>query len=200
MRTPCISLLQIAAGFTLYTITSGLFNLLPWAGKPTAAIYALSIAFTGPVLVVLSAAVQREKLLAICLFLLSACNAVAGIGSNPTVQLFSRVAAALLHPVLFPAAFAVSVKAVPESHKPHAVGSAIAGIFLGVTVCLFTLQVGASHLAHPSLLLICATWHAVVACFFYRQKEEKCRKNTSSYLAPTILLTSSPCKARSLSD
>ncbi|MRX07163.1 MFS transporter [Pseudoduganella sp. FT25W] len=189
-------LLLVAAGFAFYTTMCGLFNLLPWIGKPLMGIFPLSVAFAGPVLVVLSASVEREKLLAACLFLLSGCDVIVGLSSYSSLLIFARLTTALLHPVLFPAALAISIKAVPEEYKRYAVGAAILGILVGVIASISAVTWSASNLAHPSLLLTCAALHAVTACFFYKRKEEKCRKKSLSYQVPLTQSMSSRCMAK----
>jgi predicted MFS family arabinose efflux permease len=177
MSAPCSSFLLIPVGFMLYTVMSGMFSLSPLLGAPlqvgvgkdlvAVGLYGLSIAAAGPILVVLSAAVGRRKLLVGCLSLLANCNVIAVCAPASAVLLCVKVLSALLHPVLFPAAFAVAVTSVPEKCRLHAIALGALGTVAGLTLCLPLIKWIGSHFAYQTPFLACASVYSAMAFFFY---------------------------------
>jgi predicted MFS family arabinose efflux permease len=177
MSAPCFSFLLIPVGFMLYTVMSGMFSLSPLLGVPlqvgvgkdvvAVGLYGLSIAAGGPILVVLSAAVGRRTLLARCLSLLAICNVTAVCAPASTALLCAKVLPALLHPVLFPAAFAVAVTSVPEKFRRHAIALGALGTIAGLTLCLPLIKWIGSHFAYQTPFLACASVYSAMAFFFH---------------------------------
>ncbi len=185
MTAPRSSFLLIPVGFTLYAVMCGMFSLLPLLGGQlqvgvdndvvAMGMYGLSVAAAGPILVVLSAAVGRRKLLAGCLSLLAICNVIAVCASAAAVLLFSKVMSALLHPVLFPAAFAVAVKSMPEKRRLHVIALGALGTVAGLALCVPLVKWVGSHFAYQTPFLACALVHAAMAFFFYSLESSEVR-------------------------
>ncbi|MFD0693732.1 MFS transporter [Paenibacillus sp. GCM10027628] len=93
-------------------------------------IFALIIAISGPFMTLLFSGMNRKKILAGVLAIFAVSNFVSAFAPNYTVLLLFRILPAFLHPVYFSVAFAAAANSVPQEQS----ASAVARVFIGVTV------------------------------------------------------------------
>lgn len=96
--------------------------------------FALTIAVTGPFMVMLTSKINRKWLMlsAMTIFVLS--NIVSALAPNFTVLMFARVIPALLHPVYWSVAIATASRQVAPKNVPKAVGIIMSAISVGTVL------------------------------------------------------------------
>jgi len=106
---------------------------LPSAGL-LVSLYALGVTIGAPVLTAAAGRMQRKRLLLSLMALFIAGNAVASVSPSYEVLVLARFLTGLAHGVFFAIASTIATDLVPENKQ----SSAIAVVFLGLTVALVT--------------------------------------------------------------
>jgi predicted MFS family arabinose efflux permease len=106
---------------------------LPSAGF-LVSLYALGVTIGAPVLTAAAGRMQRKRLLLSLMALFIAGNAVASVSPSYEVLVLARFLTGLAHGVFFAIASTIATDLVPENKQ----SSAIAVVFLGLTVALVT--------------------------------------------------------------
>lgn len=129
-------------------------------------LFALAVAFSGPVMPLVFSGMDRKKVMLLVLGLFAAGNTVSIFTGNFTVALAARVLPAFLHPVYCSLAFSVAASSVPEQDRLKAVARVIvgvsAGMVLGVPISSFlasnfSLDVSMAVFAVGNILAFVAT-------------------------------------------
>ena len=96
--------------------------------------FALTIAVTGPFMVMLTSKINRKWLMlsAMSIFVIS--NIVSALAPNFTVLMIARVVPALLHPVYWSVAIATASRQVAPKNVPKAVGIIMSAISVGTVL------------------------------------------------------------------
>lgn len=128
--------------------------------------FALAVAFSGPVMPLLFSGIDRKKVMLLVLGLFSIGNIISIFTDNFTVALLARVIPAVFHPVYCSLAFSVAGTSVPEQDRLKAVAKVIvgvsAGMVLGVPISSFvasnfSLDAAMAVFAAGNLLAFAAT-------------------------------------------
>lgn len=130
--------------FSIINTEMGVIGILPLLAErfgvtiPQAglliSLFALAVAFSGPVLPLVFSGVNRKKVMLLVLGLFSVGNTVSIFTDNFTVALIARVAPAFLHPVYCSLAFSVAGSSVPEEDRLKAVARVIVGVSAGMVL------------------------------------------------------------------
>ena len=135
----------------------------------TVSIFALAVAFSGPVLPLLFSGFNRKAvmLLALGIFILG--NIISMVTTNFTVLLLARAVPAFFHPVYVSMAFAVADVSVKKEDAPKAVAKVFigvsAGMVLGVPVSSFIASEVSFSMAMLFFLIINAAVFAATLFF-----------------------------------
>ena len=96
--------------------------------------FALVVAFSGPVMPLVCSGVDRKKVMLLVLGLFSAGNIASIFTDNFTIALLARVIPAVFHPVYCSLAFSVAGSSVPEADRLKAVARVIVGVSAGMVL------------------------------------------------------------------
>lgn len=180
--------------FSIINTEMGVIGILPLLAErfgvsiPQAglliSLFALAVAFSGPVMPLLFSGMERKKVMLLVLGLFALGN-IAGIYTdNFAVALAARVLPAFLHPVYCSLAFSVAGASVPEKDRLKAVAKVIvgvsAGMVLGVPISSFvaanfSLDAAMAVFAAGNLLAFAAT---LVLCRVCRYRGALPAKNS----------------------
>lgn len=97
-------------------------------------LFALAVAFSGPVMPLVFSGVNRKKLMLLVLGVFSIGNVISIFTDNFAVALAARVLPAFLHPVYCSLAFSVAGSSVPEADRLKAVARVIVGVSAGMVL------------------------------------------------------------------
>ncbi len=97
-------------------------------------LFALAVAFSGPVMPLVFSGVNRKKVMLLVLGLFSIGNVISIFTDNFAVALAARVLPAFLHPVYCSLAFSVAGSSVPEADRLKAVARVIVGVSAGMVL------------------------------------------------------------------
>ena len=152
--------------FGLYTLELGVVGILPMIvarfGVSVAqagmlmGVFALIVAVSGPVLVLVSSRYDRKAILTGALFGFSLCSLLSAYAPNFPTLMALRVLPAMLHPVFFSAAFAAAVSLYPRERAAHATTTAFIGTTLGLVFGVPLTTFIAAHFSYEGAFLFCA--------------------------------------------
>ena len=162
--------------FSIINTEMGVIGILPLLAErfgvsiPQAglliSLFALAVAFSGPVMPLLFSGMERKKVMLLVLGLFALGNIAGMCTDNFAVALAARVLPAFLHPVYCSLAFSVAGASVPEKDRLKAVAKVIvgvsAGMVLGVPISSFvaanfSLDAAMAVFAAGNLLAFAAT-------------------------------------------
>lgn len=106
---------------------------IPQAGL-LISLFALAVAFSGPVIPLLFSGMERQKVMLLVLGLFALGNIAGMCTDNFAVALAARVLPAFLHPVYCSLAFSVAGASVPEKDRLKAVAKVIVGVSAGMVL------------------------------------------------------------------
>jgi MFS transporter, DHA1 family, inner membrane transport protein len=152
--------------FGLYTLEFGVVGILPAliehfhvtvsrAGQLTG-MFALTVAISGPPLVLFSSHVPRKSALVVSLAVFAGCSALSAFVDSFTSLLALRMVAALFHPVFYAASLATATSLYPPDQTGRAVSRAVIGTTLGLVVGVPMMSAIASVLSYHGAFLFCA--------------------------------------------
>ncbi|WP_028777941.1 MFS transporter [Shimazuella kribbensis] len=93
-------------------------------------VYALTIAFGGPIMSILTSSISKKTLLLLLMVIFILGNVVSALAETYTVLIISRIITALCHGVFFGVSSVMAVNMVSSDKQ----GSAIALVFAGITI------------------------------------------------------------------
>lgn len=162
--------------FSIINTEMGVIGILPLLAErfgvsiPQAglliSLFALAVAFSGPVMPLLFSGMERKKVMLLVLGLFALGNIAGMCTDNFAVALAARLLPAFLHPVYCSLAFSVAGASVPEKDRLKAVAKVIvgvsAGMVLGVPISSFvaanfSLDAAMAVFAAGNLLAFAAT-------------------------------------------
>jgi DHA1 family inner membrane transport protein len=137
--------------FGTYALEFGTISLLPLitnrlnvavsVGSVFMAVFTLLIAVSGPILTLFSSQIRGRKFLIAALFIVAAGNVFSAYATDILSLMAARLVPALIHPMLFPAVFALAISLYPRREKTFAiflgVAGAAAGLVLSVPLAAF---------------------------------------------------------------
>lgn len=129
-------------------------------------LFALAVAFAGPVMPLVFSRMNRKKAMIMVLSIFTICNVIAAFTTNFTIALIARVLPAFFHPIYVSLALTVAGSSVDETNAPKAISNVLmgvsAGMVLGVPIVSFlanatSLTVGMLFFAIINLIALIAT-------------------------------------------
>ena len=130
--------------FSIINTEMGVIGILPLLAErfgvniPQAglliSLFALAVAFSGPVMPLLFSGMERKKVMLLVLGLFALGNIAGMCTDNFAVALAARVLPAFLHPVYCSLAFSVAGASVPEKDRLKAVAKVIVGVSAGMVL------------------------------------------------------------------
>ena len=130
--------------FSIINTEMGVIGILPLLAErfgvsiPQAglliSLFALAVAFSGPVMPLLFSGMERKKVMLLVLGLFALGNIAGMCTDNFAVALAARVLPAFLHPVYCSLAFSVAGASVPEKERLKAVAKVIVGVSAGMVL------------------------------------------------------------------
>lgn len=110
------------------------FNVSVPAAGWTVSMFALVVAFSGPIMPALFSGINRKKVMLFALSIFVISNIISMITSSFTVLLIARAIPAFLHPVYVSMAFTVAAASVSKKDAPKAVSKIFIGVSAGMVL------------------------------------------------------------------
>lgn len=152
--------------FGLYTLEFGVVGILPAlidhfhvtvgrAGQLTG-MFALTVAISGPPLVLFSSRLPRKITLVVSLAVFAGCSILSAFAHTFSSLLILRITAALFHPVFYAASLSTATSLYPPDQTGRAVSRAVIGTTLGLVVGVPMMSAIASVSGYQGAFLFCA--------------------------------------------
>ncbi len=97
-------------------------------------LFALAVAFSGPILPLLFSGLDRKKIMLMVLGIFLVCNIISAFATSFIVVLIARVLPALFHPVYVSLAFSVASSSATPEEIPKAVAKVMIGVSAGMVL------------------------------------------------------------------
>ncbi len=128
----------------------------------TVSVFALVVAFSGPIMPLLFSGVNRKAAMLLALGIFVVGNIVSMLTTNFTVILIARAIPAFFHPVYVSMAFTVAAASVSKEEAPKAVAKVFIGVSAGMVLGVPVTSFIASQTAFQMAMLFFAGVNALV--------------------------------------
>ncbi|WP_431102998.1 MFS transporter [Roseateles noduli] len=164
---PASSMPFIALGlFGLYAVEFGVVGILPviverfgvsvFQAGLLISLFALIIAFLGPILVLMTSRFDRKSTLAWTLLGFTVCSVFTAYATHFSTLMVLRVIPALMHPIFFSAAFATAASLYRRERAAQATSHAFVGTTLGIVFGVPLMTWVAARFGYEASFLFCA--------------------------------------------
>lgn len=141
ISTICVGLVELIVGGILPQIAQDLNISIGTAGQ-LITVFALIYAFSGPVLLVLTAKMERKRLYMLSLFVFFVANVIAYVSPNFTMLMAARILTAMSTALIIVLSLTIAAKVVEPAHRAKALGfiymgissSLVLGVPLGIMI------------------------------------------------------------------
>lgn len=176
MKNKLIILILTIGVFSIINTEMGIVGILPLISSHfdititeaglMVSLFALAVAFAGPVMPLIFSRMNRKNAMIMVLGIFTICNIISAFAPNFIVALIARVLPAFFHPIYVSLALTVAGTSVDEKQAPKAVSKVLmgvsAGMVLGVPIVSFianatSLAVGMLFFAFVNGLALLAT-------------------------------------------
>lgn len=176
MKNKFIILILTICVFSIINTEMGIVGILPLISSHfdititeaglMVSLFALAVAFAGPVMPLIFSRMNRKNAMIMVLGIFTICNIISAFAPNFIVALIARVLPAFFHPIYVSLALTVAGTSVDEKQAPKAVSKVLmgvsAGMVLGVPIVSFianatSLAVGMLFFAFVNGLALLAT-------------------------------------------
>lgn len=141
ISTICVGLVELIVGGILPQIAQDLNISIGTAGQ-LITVFALIYAFSGPVLLALTAKMERKRLYMLSLFVFFIANVMAYVSPNFTMLMAARILTAMSTALIIVLSLTITAKVVEPAHRAKALGfiymgissSLVLGVPLGIMI------------------------------------------------------------------
>ncbi|GIO92199.1 MULTISPECIES: MFS transporter [Paenibacillus] len=141
ISTICVGLVELIVGGILPQIAQDLNISIGTAGQ-LITVFALIYAFSGPVLLALTAKMERKRLYMLSLFVFFVANVIAYVSPNFTMLMAARILTAMSTALIIVLSLTIAAKVVEPAHRAKALGfiymgissSLVLGVPLGIMI------------------------------------------------------------------
>ena len=158
--------------FGVYALEFGAISLLPLitnrlnvsvsVGSVFMAMFTLLIAVSGPILTLFSSQINRGRFLTGALFIVAAGNVFSACATDILSLMAARLVPALIHPMLFPAVFALAISLYPRRKKTFVIFLGVAGAAAGLALSVPLTAFLGTHFSFSSTYLMFAAFDAAI--------------------------------------